>query len=234
MSELKWAYGVTTMPSRQSGFLRQTLMSLAKSGFLNPRLFVDDDDYHHDYAGRLEITFRSPTIRPMGNWWLALLELFIREPHADRYAIFQDDILCCANLREYLERDFPPCGYLNLITWPWNLLEMDSKAPRGWFRAPKRGKGGQGLVFDNQAVVTLLGAARLIRKVQETKNFYRSLDGAVRDSFENAGYTEWVHNPSLLYHLGAMGKSSMSDGKPQPLIDSWLGEDYDPLQISST
>lgn len=239
MSELKWSYGVTTVPSRQHGFLKLTLESLAKAGFPKPRLFVDGDmpfvgnkplpDWP-EYIG-WEVTSRSPTIRPMGNWWLALWELFIREPHADRYAIFQDDILCCSNLREYLEREFPECGYLNLITFPTNLLGVASETPEGWFKALKRGKGGQGLVFDQAAVAALLMEMRVLRRLQDSVRGHRSLDGTVRDALYNAGFTEWVHNPSLLDHLGAKGKTSMPDGKPQPTIKSFLGEDYNPLAV---
>lgn len=233
MSELKWSYGVTTVPSRADGFLKLTLESLTKAGFPKPRLFVDQSPpttFWSQY-GHLEISFRDPTIRPMGNWWLALWELFIREPNANRYAIFQDDILCCSNLREYLEREFPECGYLNLITFPTNLVGVASETPEGWFKAPRQGRGAQGLVFDQAAVAALLMEMRVLRRLQDTIRGHRSLDGTVRDALYNTGVTEWVHNPSLLDHLGAKGKTSMPDGKPQPTINSFLGEQYNPLTI---
>lgn len=102
---MKWAYGVTTVPSRRNELLTNTLAHLKKSGFDKPRLFVDGSDDSTSWSDEfgLDITIRDKVIRTFGNWYLALHELFIREPHADRYAIFQDDISCGVNLREYLE-----------------------------------------------------------------------------------------------------------------------------------
>jgi len=234
---LTWAYGITTMPERGETFLKQSRESLARTGFNDPRFFVDD---HH--VGRSLLVesvmlstctvTRNPTIGPMGNWWLALWELFIRSPHADRYAIFQDDILACSNLREYLERWYPENGYLNLISFPENLQGIQPEDPRGWRKAPRRGKGGQGLVFDQNAIAALFSQLRMVRKFQELKNPNKRLDGAVREAMENAGITEWIHNPSLLYHLGAMGKTSIANNKKkQPLITSFPGEDFNLLDI---
>ena len=229
MSDLKCAYGVTTMPDRAETLLKQSLASLSKAGFSEPWLFVDDP--HVSHLLELPATTRH-NIGPMGHWWLSLWELFIRNPHADRYALFQDDILCCADLREYVERWYPECGYLNLITWPNNLQGIQPEDPQGWFKAPRNGKGAQGLVLDHDAVEALFAEPRIVKKFQELKNPRKSLDGAVRDALDNAGYREWVHNPSLLYHTGAMGKTSIEGNlRKQPYITSFLGEDFSPLGI---
>jgi hypothetical protein len=204
-------------------------MSLAKVGFSKPRLFVDSSNVDTiEYLG-LPTVRRESNIRPMGHWLLSLWELFIRNPKADRYALFQDDILCCANLKAYLEQWYPPCGYLNLITWPKNV---DDSASQGWYKALQPGKGGQGLVFDRETVEILLVQKRLVKKFQERLNSHQALDGAVYEAMKNAGYSEWVHNPSLLYHTGAKGKTSIKgDHRKQPLITSFLGENFNPLTI---
>jgi hypothetical protein len=97
-----WAYGVTTVPSRRNDLLPETLCSLCEAGFDAPRLFVDGDNdpkgWEREFG--LETTCRYPTIRTHGNWILALSELFIREPHAERYALFQDDLITYRNLRD--------------------------------------------------------------------------------------------------------------------------------------
>src|SRR5688572_9885654 len=102
---LKWAYGITTVSQRRQKYLPTTLSSLQKAGFDKPVLFVDDcpntalwrDEF------KLEVVPRFPRIRTFGNWTLALLELTIREPYADRYALFQDDLVTYPHLRQYLE-----------------------------------------------------------------------------------------------------------------------------------
>jgi hypothetical protein len=104
---LNWSYGVTTVPSRRSDLLPRTLASLRAGGFDRPRLFVDgaSDLTGWEREFHLPVTIRtSPALRVAGNWVLALYELYIREPTAERYALFQDDMVCYRNLRTYLDQ----------------------------------------------------------------------------------------------------------------------------------
>src|SRR5688572_18985973 len=100
---MKWQFGLMTIPQRQHGaLLGRTLRSLAAGGFPKPRLFVDGCDHVAAEAYRvvhgLEVTARHPKVGAFGNWWLALHELYLRDPHADRYAIAQDDLVVCRGL----------------------------------------------------------------------------------------------------------------------------------------
>jgi len=119
-----WAYGVTTVPSRRKTLLPQTLESLAKGGFDSPRLFVDGDadgrDWEREFG--LPVTARGgDPVRTAGNWALSLLELYYRDPSAERFALFQDDFVTCRGLRKYLSRvRIPQDGYFNLYTFPSN------------------------------------------------------------------------------------------------------------------
>src|SRR5690348_4917848 len=99
----RWSYGVTTVLERRDNLLPRTLKSLAAGGFDKPRLFVDGCPAASYYDGfGLEVTIRNPRIRTHPHWVLSLLELFGRDPTADRFALFQDDLVCYKNLRDYL------------------------------------------------------------------------------------------------------------------------------------
>ena len=121
---LIWSYGVLTVPSRAETLLPRTLASLAAGGFTAPRLFVDgarDARFESIQYSPYPITYRGENIRTFGNWVLALWELFLRNPHADRYALFEDDFVTYRNLKEYLDvLPFPSKAYLNLYLHPWN------------------------------------------------------------------------------------------------------------------
>src|SRR5690606_21154247 len=121
-----------------------------------PRLFVDGADHLHlpTWMLRYEVTCRTPKIKAYGNWLLAAWELYIRDPQADRYAIFQDDLICCRNLREYIEKtDYPANGYLNLYSFP----ENERGGKKGWVPTRnQKGLGAVGLVFDNATMHKLL------------------------------------------------------------------------------
>ena len=222
---MEWAYGITTVPERIGASLPRTLQSLAQAGFDRPRLFVDNCDDPKRYVERfgLEVTTHSPRIGAYGNWMLALGELYIRQPNAFRYAIFQDDCIASKGLRKYLESWYPiDLGYLNLYTFPCNQKLSDGKV--GWYQSDQRGKGAVGLVFNRNAVLALITSKHALTKPQDPVKGTKSIDGGIVTSFVKAGGREWVHNPSLLQHTG---NSSTLGNARHPLATSFRGESFD-------
>lgn len=216
-----WAYGVTTVPSRLHTLLPQTLNSLAKAGFPYPRLFIDGDCTP---PPTYQVTQRIPPVRTAGNWVLSALELTIREPGADYYALFQDDIQCSKHIREYLEQcEYPKNGYLNLYTVPSN-----EKTKTGWFASNQRGKGALALVFSNEAMCVLLSQRYLIDRPKDPIRGHKAIDGGIVDAMRKAGWCEWVHNPSLVQHVGV--ESSMGNTWKAPAT-TFRGEEFDALEL---
>lgn len=237
---MKWAVGVTTVPERICMMLPRTIDSLRRGGFESPRLFVDGakDIREYEHFG-LECTLRWPRIRAWGNWWLAFNELFIRQPHADRYALFQDDILTVRNLRQYLEAtEYPHRAYLNCAIYPQN----HEPGRKGWYKAPSgkngwRGFGAQGLIFDRQAMFTLIGEklddfthkpTAIPTQQAPGGKAYESIDGAVVSKLETFGIMEHVHGPSLITHIGDVSAIGHSR---QPDIVGFPGEDFDAMML---
>jgi len=226
---VKWAYGVTTVPMRMNELLVRTLHSLVDAGFDKPRLFIDGlaDPMQYVNSFGLEVTCRYPTIRTMGNWALGLAELYIRNPSADRYAMFQDDLIASRNLRQYLERtSYPEKGYQNLYTFPINLRL--AKGCIGWFPSNQRGLGAVALVFSREAVTTLLRQTHFVTRPQDAQRGWKSIDGGIVESMKQAGFREHVHNPSLVQHTGVL---SAMRNKPHALADSFRGEDFDLMSL---
>ena len=238
MSKIRWAYGVTTVKERVDTLLPRTLQSLKAAGFDNPRLFVDDvcDVTKFD----LEFTLRTPRIKTFGNWSLGLMELLVRHPEADRYAMFQDDFATYKNLRQYLERvPYPEKGYLNLYTFPSNQLLAPDRI--GWYEAreltsgntyhgkkQQTGRGAVALVFSKEAVVALLSEPHFVTKPLNVANPWKRVDGCVVTAMNKAGWREYVHNPSLVQHTGDV--SSM-DNPTHLKATSFRRGDYDALDL---
>lgn len=243
--DLRWMCGVTTVFSRRYTLLPRTLASLEKAGFPRPRLFVDGMDgcemcRSYQELG-LELTSRSPILRTdrstYGNWALALAELYARNPDADRYALFQDDVVVYQNLRQYLDAcQYPSEGYWNLYTFPVNYRLI--RKVNGWSRSNQRGLGALGLVFDQEAVIKLLSSPTFIRlpvmpirsKVKHQADRFRKVDGAIVTAMKNAGIREYVHNPSLIQHTG-IESSLLGRRTPHPIADSFRGEHFDALRL---
>jgi hypothetical protein len=226
---LIWGYGVTTVPERRTTLLRRTLASLEGAGYPEPHLFVDGLPCEGDCLdwGGFPRTFHTTPVRVAGNWILSAWELYLRNPACDRYAIFQDDIVVCGNLRAYLDQcEYPHSGYWNLCTYPKNLMLTGGK--QGWCYSDQMGKGAQGLVFDNETFRALLNSPQLIERARRGRLAHKSVDGTISLAMRQANIKEYCHNPSLIFHTGEV--SSQKNDK-QPVIESFPGEEYDALRF---
>jgi len=234
-TECTWAVGVTTVLERIDTVFPRTMHSLCDGGFCVNRLFIDGVKEAQGYEQwGVEVTCRYPNIATHGNWLLGLYELSIRYPHVTHYAMFQDDLICCKNLREYLEQsNKPDLGYFNLYTFPTN--QQRAKGKKGWFESNQRGLGAVGLVFSSKAVEVLLTHPHMFNRPKCLRKGKRStdggrkrVDGGIVETFTNNGWKEICHNPSLIQHTGV--KSSMGNTR-HPLASSFPGEDFDAMSL---
>jgi hypothetical protein len=244
VSRLIWTAGVTTTPTRRATLLPRTLASLRAGGFDRPRLFVDGDgdlaSWEQEFG--LEVTVHKPRIHAAAAWHLALWELYHRTPNAERFALFQDDMVCSRNLLEYLERTpYPPRGYCNLFAFPVN--EALAPGHVGWLPTKQDGRGALALVFSREAVFTLLSSAHMAARVQDPHRGWKFIDGGVVEAMKLAGWREFVHLPSLTQHTGI--ESTMSKRPhlvagqsgplyrwhPQTLSQTFPGENFDLLTL---
>lgn len=231
MTNLVWSYGVTTVPERKETHLPRTLASLNKAGWGRPGLFIDGGRAR-DYDTKYEATARSRPVRVAGHWHLTLLELYHREPSADLYAVFQDDVIFCRNVRRYVEScRCPPGGYMNLFTFRENEQVVLGRGP-GWHEAAyidgaktrQGGKGALALIFPRDACVALLCHPHLLERATDARRGHKAIDGGVVTSLNLAGYKEYVHNPSLVQHTG---DHSTIGNNCQAKALTWPGEDFD-------
>jgi hypothetical protein len=252
---MDWAVGVTTVPERRAALLPRTLASLAKAGWSRSTLFVDGVSHEEAASYRrqflLDVVSRGPEpIRPVGNWWLALWELYIRNPGLDRFLIVQDDVIFARNVRAYLERLQWPCdGYLNLYCHPANEVWLIGRENRFHRAQPLGGPGGNplkqkglgalALAFDRTAVYKLLANRHFAGKVADPLRGWRAIDGGIVEALNQEGWSEMVHRPSLCQHVGEQSTfdhNGSSPGlldpnthrwEPGSFSDTFPGEDFD-------
>jgi hypothetical protein len=233
---VKWAYAVMTCRQRLTDLLPLTLASLKQGGFDAPRLCVDG--VTHAEAAALEqrlslpVSARNPALHIAHNWTLTLVELYLRQPDADRFAVLQDDFVCVRNLRQYLEQTpFPEKGYWNCHTFAENQTHCPP-GHRGFYRSNQRGRGALALVFDRAAVVALFTSPHFVTRPQDLHRGWRSIDGGIVTALVKAGWSEYVHAPSLTQHIGRQSTSAKQnvpkelDGTLPPHV--WRGEDQAP------
>jgi hypothetical protein len=230
-----WEYAVTTVPSRVDDLLPRTLESLADAGFDKPIISVDGpcDSRLVDVLEPHEVICRGRNIRTFAHWHMTLLELYSRNPWSQFYAIFQDDFICVKNLKHYLtECTLPEKSYLNLFTFMENDAIVPGKT-HGWHEAARAaqghqlGRGAVALVFSHAAVETLLAQPHMVTRRRDSMRGHKSLDGAIVESMNAAGWTEYIHYPSLVQHIGE--ESSMGN-KKHPISKCYI-EEFDPLSL---
>lgn len=227
MTHQLWSYGITTVPSRANDLLPATIESLSRTGFKLPVVFVDGFiEFSTELLDKLPpMVMRTQGVGHLANWMNALFYLYTVFPKATRYALFEDDLICCSNLRSYLDAcPYPDKSYWNLLTHDCNFeLAKD----RGWFLSNQRGKGAVGLVFNRAtAARILLSSAFIERPIKGTNG----ADGMVCEVLKPLGVTEYVHNPSLIQHVGDTSTIGHNWGE----VKAFEGETYDPMQLITT
>lgn len=245
--EYDWAYGITTVPTRQSDLFPQTLKSLAAAGFDKPRIFLDGamGRSNWDTYGENRSTCRYPAVLAVGNWILSMWELYIRNPGADRYALFQDDLVACKGLRTYLD-DTLYHGisnvYYNLYTANSNDVNIRDRWKRnkgidqnlavcpeqGWYISNQLGRGALALIFDREGLLKLLSSKKVVLRPLDPLRPTRGIDGMVRDAMMELNCLELVHFPSLVQHMGVESTvQPLGYPRPEP-SPSFRGVDWDP------
>lgn len=228
---MKWAIGVSTVPARLDTFLPRTLASLAAAGFDRPRLFVDGGDDPAPYwAYDVTTSMRGePAVGNFANWYLGMAELYCRNPDADRFVMFEDDIILCRGVREYLEaRPMPQNGYCNLYLGGERNEILSRQVVQGWFRSDQRAIGALGLMFDRATLIQLLGCENFVKHRIESNQGTMRVDGAACVALRckaNRIVSEFCHKPSLVQHCGS-GASLLGHDRPA-MSNCFPGEDFD-------
>ena len=87
----RWAVGMITAP-RAEPTIHRALTSLLNGGFDALHIFAEPGSYIPAEFDHLPITYHGRRLGNLGNFVAALTCLFMAQPDAERYAIFQDDV----------------------------------------------------------------------------------------------------------------------------------------------
>lgn len=222
---MKWSYGITTVPGRLQSHLPRTLESLKAAGFDDPLLSVDGCADPSAYAGLgLEVTSRAVARGNFANWYLCALECYLRDPHADMYAVFEDDIVMSRGARAYLTRTCKePAGYYNLYSCPENERRVRSDFT-GWFMSNQHGLGALALVFRRDLFKALLTDMNMLVHPTNPERGKKFVDGAIATCMSRHQALEWCHSPSIVEHTG---DRSTLNNETYPKTRTFRGEDFD-------
>lgn len=237
MKKPTWACGLTTCRERFKNLsTMHTAESLYQAGFGdNLTIFKDDSQLTPSEFVNF-VSRQSEPVGAFGNWLLGLWELFLRNPMADYFGMFQDDIRISKDVREYFEKTREhgqKKSYWNLFTMPATYRgpqnqELCPEGLQGWYPSNQMGRGALALIFDNNGVQNLLSSRNLVERANAATNRTRGIDQTVCETLKAVGYVELVHNPSLVQHVS----ESSTIGSPQyPQASSFRGEKFSALSL---
>lgn len=222
---MRWSCGLTTVPERYAS-LQKTAVSLAKAGFDDVLVGVDGCVEPRAYSGFPAVTCRRLRGGNFANWYLTACEVYLRDPFADAYAMFEDDLVLALGTRDYLEATMKPGGYYNLFT------STSEPAPTcGWFKTQQRGLGALALAFRRDEFVQLLRSPDTIFHANDTTPTRGGtirgqwlVDAVVVTVLNRHGALEYCHSPSIAQHTGM----ASTLGNPAGIrARKFAGEDFD-------
>lgn len=198
-----WVVGVTTAPRRRSR-LDKCLSSMAQAGWPRPHLFIDGAiDIGAQWA-MLPCTSRDEQLGAWPNYYLALLELLMREPLADAYMMVQDDALfyCAENLREYLEQILwpgPAPGIVSLF-----CAAPDAQHRAGWFQHQGRWKCSSiAFIFPREIAMRFACASSVFcHRWEEGDEGRWGIPDVIANWALETGTPFYFPFPSLTQHIG--------------------------------
>jgi hypothetical protein len=237
----KWAVAMTTAP-RKTPQVLASLKSLCLSGFTDVRLIAEPGSEAPGNAPGVLVNDRTRGV--FQNWRFALETVYREKPDALYFAVFQDDIRCSLNLREFLERDLwfdDHIGFVSPYCSAGKSLRVGPKRRRRvvWrsfneymdvtdryrTRARRGGVpwGALSYIFPKESVELILNDRELAK--QE-----RMIDLRIHPVLSAHNRHMWFYNPSLVDHRD--GESSIGHGQGRGMrSDSFRGEDFDAMSL---
>lgn len=197
----EWAVGVTTSPRIQPT-LGLCLDTLRRAGWEQPRLFVDGAIDHSATTASAPVTLRTPPVGAWPNYYLSLIELLHRHPHADAVMLVQDDAVFYdrVDLRASLEKLLwfsDPPGIISLY-----CSKAYARPDSGWYQNDEEWNwGAVAFVFPRQRALEFVSDP-LVLEHRWSPRGTRYIDEVIGRWAARCNVPIYFPSPSLVQHVG--------------------------------
>ncbi len=209
-----WAVGVQTC-NRSENYLDHSLQQISLAGWDKLNIFADVST---NISVPFPVSYRPYQFGDWSNWICGLFELYILNPKANYFLMFEDDITCCSNLKIYLEWAIPRLGEFGCLS----LYTPDVYRKEGWHDESDAAwslVGAQAILFTRKSLKRFLSNEKIIN-YSETSNVAKDCAiGIWAFKQEKVLY----HTPSLVNHCG---KVSMTNARMHKSFD-YVGDSFD-------
>jgi hypothetical protein len=203
VSTMQWAVGMTTAP-RRVPTLQRSLSSLCAAGWDTFRLFAEPTTEVSVEFQSVPITQHDCVLGAFPNWYLALTELYLRNPLAEAFLICQDDVLFARGAKSYLEQKLWPAEEIGVVSL--YCPSHEHRADLSGFRSINPGWGAWGALaylFSNPGIREFLSDSKVVNHRHcGPAAGQRNIDSVVGDWCRRRDLSYFVHVPSLAQHIG--------------------------------
>ncbi len=197
----QWAVGITTAP-RTHSTLGACVQGLIRAGWNDCHLFLDGSVRVPQQFAYMPVTWREHSLGASPAWYLALSELVARNPHADAYALFQDDAFVHYGdaLRDYLERVLWLERSPALVT----LYNPGIHQSVGWHKLPDNWDWGTlAVIFPPELARSFLSDTKVVeRAIVRAAEKHLPIPELLREWQLRKRIAVWCPYPSLVQHIG--------------------------------
>lgn len=181
-----------------------SLKSVRRAGWANVRVFSEPHVSLSCTDAPSGLSKRDQVLGPFSNWYLGLTELYLRNPHCEAYAMFQDDIVLAPHTRDYLQDSLWPAPQIGVLSL--YCPSHEHKPDITGFRAINWGWeawGALAYVFSNPSIRTFLSDAIVLNhRHHGPADGSRNIDSVVGSWCQRTGLPYFIHTPSLVQHVG--------------------------------
>ena len=223
-----WAVGMTLAP-RKKPTHNETLRSAKLAGFDDIHLYMDGkvevDEEFKDYP----VTLREPILGPWKNWTATLKELYETYPDRDAYAIFQDDVSFCKNIRKFAEKTLWVDSDRHMGVASFYSPSHYERTIPGWY---KRNVG-----ISLRPALTFVFSPTNVESVLAyfERNPWRrkaNIDNAIGQWGRHTKRYPYFFSPSLCQHIGHSSViSPWKSIKGKRKSYKYVGEDFDAMEF---
>jgi glycosyltransferase involved in cell wall biosynthesis len=165
-------------------------------------IFAEPGSWVPQEFAHLPRTVHGRPLGNLGNFYTSLASLGMLEPHADCYAIFQDDVEVARGLRAWCDGQFWPCGAGLLSLYTCGALHAREVGWRVLDLGMHHTFGALAFVFRRDILKEFLTDGRLL-ELREA-GFRAGDDGVVGEWAARRRIGIAYHTPSLVGHIGAV------------------------------
>ena len=196
---LRWAVGMLTAP-RPVPTIDRALASLQNAGFSSVHIFAEPGSWVPDRFAHLPRTVHGRLLGNLGNFYTSLASLWMLEPHADCYAVFQDDVCVAEGLRAWCDRQLWPNGAGLVSLYTCGAQHDDASGWRILSRGMCHTFGALAFVFRSDILKDFLSDGRLLE--MREAGLRAGDDAAIGEWATRRGFGIAYHTPSLVDHIG--------------------------------